>query len=78
MMKMADELMARSKWERPMRLSTMGLDLHNLSSPVSLQLTTSYISGMIFTDWQRMNKIEMEIKTTWKEALKSLVALNAL
>jgi hypothetical protein len=81
MMTLADELMARRRWERSTILSTRGVVGHLSGTrstafsghpgPVSTvlgtadedvmrQVKTSYMSGMILTDWQTMKRTEME------------------
>ncbi len=78
MMKFADELIASMRCETPMMLSTTGFPLQATATTglLNLQCTTSYMSGTILTDWQRMNRTEMEMSTTPKFA--SLFCLEVI
>jgi hypothetical protein len=66
-MTFTDELMAKRRCDMSMSESMTWLWPQK---PIltSRHVTTSYKSGMILTDWQRMNKTEMDTKTIPKLA----------
>ena len=64
MTKFAEELTARRRCDRSMKLSMKSVESH-LPDPTPFpHQATSYTSGTILNDWQKMNRMEMEMRTT--------------